>query len=44
MLAVANYTPWATLSALFGGDIEIITKSHGDIGMNASLWARSYVL
>ena len=43
MLAVADHTLWATLSVLFGGNIDVITKFHGDVYMNAPLWPYIYI-
>ena len=43
MLAVADHTPWATLSVLFGRDVDIMTKLHGDVHINAPLQAYIYV-
>ena len=43
MLAVVDRTPWTTLSVLIGRDVDVITKLHGDVHMNAPLWARTYV-
>ena len=34
-LAVADRTPWATLSVLIGRHVTIVTESHGDVRMNA---------
>ena len=44
MLAVVDYTPWATLSVLFGRDVDIVTQLNGHIRMNAPLWAHTYVV
>ena len=35
--------PWATLSVMFGRDINIMTNSHGDIYMNAPLQACIFI-
>ena len=43
MLAVLEHMPWAILSVLLGRDVNILIKLHGDIHINAPLWARTYV-
>ena len=43
MLAVADHIPWAIQSVLFGRDVDIMTKLHGDICMNAPSQAYIYV-
>ena len=43
MLAVADYTPRATLTILFGRDIDVMTKSHGDICINAPSQVGTYI-
>ena len=35
--------PWATLSVLFGRKLNVMTNFHGDVCMNAPLWACTYV-
>ena len=42
-LAVADRTPWATLSVLIGRHVTVVTESHGDVRMNAPAQARIYV-
>ena len=34
-LAVADRTPWATLSVLIGRHVTVMTELHGDVRMNA---------
>ena len=43
MLAMVDHTPWATLGVLFGRIVDVMTKLHGDIRMNAPLQAHTYV-
>ena len=43
MLAVVDHIPWATLSVLFGRDVDAMTKLHGNIHMNAPSWAGTYI-
>ena len=43
MLAVADHTPWATLSVLFGRDVHVMIELHADIRMNATSRAHIYV-
>ena len=43
MLAVADHMPWATLSVLISRYVNTITGLHGDVRMNAPMWARTYV-
>ena len=43
IVAVADRTPWATINALFGRDVDIMTKLHWNICMNAPSWAHTYV-
>ena len=35
MLALADHKPWATLGVFFGRIVSNMTKSHGDVHMNA---------
>ena len=41
MLAVADRTPWVTLGVLFGRIVNIMTKLHGDVHINAPLHAHT---
>ena len=34
---------WATLSIMLGRIVNIMTKLHGDVRMNAPSWACTYV-
>ena len=43
MEAVVDRMPWAILSILFGRDVDIMIKLHGDVRMNALLRARTYI-
>ena len=44
MLAVAETMLWATLGVLFSRTVNVMTKSYGDVHMNAPSWARTYIL
>ena len=35
--------PWATLSVLFGRDVNVMANSHGVVHMNAPLRVYTYI-
>ena len=37
MLTVVDRMPWSILSVLFGRDIDVMTKMHGDVYTNVLL-------
>ena len=43
MLAVVDRMLWATLGVLIGRYVNLMTGSHGDVRMNAPMWAHIYV-
>ena len=44
MLTVVDRMPWSILSVLFGRDIDVMTKMHGDVYTNVPFPEHTYVL
>ena len=44
MLEVVDHTLWATLGVLLGRNAAVYKEPHGEVHMNAPLWAYTYIL
>ena len=43
MLAVVDCMLWATLGVLIGRYVNVMIELHGEVYMNAPMWAHTYV-